>query len=87
MIWKTINALGKEVTWYSEDNLKELLKLKETIGKIKEIAIKSNQAPCLDPYCDCTKCKDEITNCGNNCMEKGLKEILQITNEVKHDPN
>lgn len=24
MIWKTTNALGQEVTWYSEDELQEL---------------------------------------------------------------
>lgn len=24
MIWKTINGLGQEVTWYSEDELKKI---------------------------------------------------------------
>ena len=25
MIWKTTNALGQEVTWYSEDEVKKIL--------------------------------------------------------------
>lgn len=40
MIWKTINALGQEVTWYSED---EVQKIKNTLQKAIDPDIKDHE--------------------------------------------
>ena len=58
---------------------------RRALTEIKEIAAKSNQAPCLDVDCDCENCQDEITSCGVNCMEKGIKKILEIVSEVENE--
>ena len=37
MIWKTTNALGQEMTWYSEDEYKTLLKALFDIQELLEL--------------------------------------------------
>lgn len=51
------------------------------INKIKEIAKNSNTTPCMNIYCDCEKCNDDITDNGETCMRKGLKRILKVIEE------
>lgn len=48
------------------------------INKIREIAKNSDQLPCVDYWCNCEKCNDDITNNGEKCMRKGLTQILEV---------
>lgn len=51
------------------------------INKIREIAKNSDMTPCMDLYCDCEKCNDDITDNGEKCMRKGLKQIFEVVGE------
>lgn len=51
------------------------------IKEIKEIAKNSNTTPCMNIYCNCEKCNDDITDNGETCMRKGLKRILKVIEE------
>ena len=48
MIWKTTNALGQEVTWYSEDEYFELWK---TLDDVKDL---------LEQYLKWYGCNNEV---------------------------
>lgn len=81
MVWKTTNALGQEVIWYSPEDLKKIVhiisksKLRDpaankylrTLGKIKDIAIKS-------------------IGCGDAARLRALfSEVLHKISEVEHE--
>lgn len=63
--------------------LQEYDRLRNCLTEIKEIALKSNQAPCLNVDCDCKNCHDDITENGSRCMEYGIEKILQKIREVE----
>lgn len=83
------NALNR----YIENNIQYVLasncmfvsRYKQALEKIEEIAKKSNNPPCLEFDCDCSKCEDETTDNGATCMQYGLEKFLDIINEVKGD--
>lgn len=72
MKWITTDYKGNKKVWYSED----------VINRIKEISQKSNMPSCMDVYCDCEHCHDDVTENGNRCMQYGLQKIFKLLNEV-----
>lgn len=80
-MWKTTNALGKEVVWYSPEDLKKIVhiisksklrdpaanKFLRVLGKIETIAIKSIGC-------------DDATR-----LRAMFSEVLQKISEVKHE--
>lgn len=71
MIWKTTNARGQQVTWYSEEEYKKLINALEQIREL--------QIDCKGCNGDCMWC-----NSGSRAIYEIADNIL---NEVKHDPN
>lgn len=70
--------------YYSKavDNVSEIRKYKNKLEEIREIVKNSNQLPCTDFYADCENCKDETTDNGETCMQKGLKEIRSLVERI-----
>lgn len=72
------------VTSKDYDKLKfynvQISNLEEEIHR--QIVKNSNNLPCTDFYADCENCKDEITDNGERCMKKGLKEIRSFVERV-----
>ena len=72
-----INLVGVK-----ECKIRELVKYKQALAEIKEIAEKCDMPPCLEDGCDCVNCKDDVTENGAKCMQYGLLKILQKISEV-----
>ena len=67
MIWKTINVLGQEVTWYSEDELRA----------IKDIASINAINTCWTSLTLCDECKEK-QEADIQCPFIKFKMILEI---------
>lgn len=65
-----------------ENSMEVNKEYRQKLIKIQNIIRISNMLPCKNPWADCENCKDEITDNGERCMKKGLKEIRSLVERV-----
>lgn len=65
-----------------ENSMEANKEYRQKLIKIQNIIRISNMLPCKNPWADCEKCKNEITDNGKTCMKKGLDEIRSLVERV-----
>lgn len=65
-----------------ENSMEANKEYRQKLIKIQNIIRISNMLPCKNPWADCENCKDEITDNGERCMKKVLKEIRSFVERV-----
>lgn len=65
-----------------ENSMEANQEYRKKLIKIQNIIRINNMLPCEDHWADCENCKDDITNNGERCMKKGLKEIRSLVERV-----
>lgn len=66
----------------ANDYKKDRDMLENALEKIKEIALNHDSVSCAGLF-ECSNCKDEVTENGKTCSEKGRLLILQIISECE----
>lgn len=65
-----------------ENSMEANKEYRQKLIKIQNIIRINNMLPCEVHWADCENCKDEITDNGERCMKKGLKEIRSLVERV-----